>query len=298
MNRYNIELFADQLLQCGEGPLWDSKQKRLFWTESGGTEIFCANENDSHINIFSRGVHAASLTLHQKGGLMLCGRDGFYHLSNEGTLRMVCDVCGGLAVKNINDIIADPLGRVFGGQDVFRENEEYKTGYLFRVDISGQTKIVEDGLHLSNGMGFSPAVDKFYLVDSIPRNIYEYDYDILTGEISNKRILVTLDRDDGLPDGMTVDAEGFIWVARWFGNGLSRFDPDGMLERKIKIPAAQTSSLTFGGKDFNEIFVTSAAVQWETSLAPQHHNFAIPRGGAVYRIVQDIQGRPEYQARV
>jgi sugar lactone lactonase YvrE len=147
-------------------------------------------------------------------------------------------------------------------------------------------------------MGFSPSLNKFYLVDSIPRNIYEYDYDIHTGDISNKKVLITLDRDDGLPDGMTVDAEGFIWVARWFGNGLSRYDPDGKLEREIEIPAAQVSSLTFGGNDYNEIFVTSAAVQWKTSLAPQHHNFSSHRGGGIYRIIQDIPGKPEYQARV
>lgn len=295
MNKCNIELFADQSLKCGEGPVWDPGAECLFWTDSGGDQIFYGTEHDSHSREFSKGVHAASLTLHVQGGLMLCGREGFYHLSNEGELRMVCNVCDDVAVTNINDIIADPLGRVFGGQEVFSQNEEYKTGYLFRVDTNSQAKIVEEGLHISNGMGFNPSLDKFYLVDTIPRNIYEYDYDIRTGDISNRKVLITLDRDDGLPDGMTVDAEGFIWVARWFGSGLSRYDPDGKLERKIKIPAAQTSSLTFGGKEYNEIFVTSAAVQWETSLAPQHDNFA---SLAVYRIVQDIQGKPEYQARV
>ena len=97
---------------------------------------------------------------------------------------------------------------------------------------------------------------------------------------------------------MTVDAEGFIWVARWFGNGLSRYDPDGKLERKIELPIAQPSSITFGGKDYNEIFITSAAAYWETSLAPAQHDFSSPRGGAVYRLIQDIQGVPEFKARV
>src|SRR5690606_28096847 len=99
----------------------------------------------------------------------------------------------------------------------FREDGNYSPGYLFRLDPDGSCHIVEEGLHLANGMGFSPELDRFYLVDSIPRTIYEYGYNKETGVLSNRRTLVTLDRNEGLPDGLTVDSEGFIWVARWFG---------------------------------------------------------------------------------
>ena len=298
MNKYHIRLLADQSLQCGEGPLWDGPAKRIFWTDSSGDEIFYSDSNHSPFQLYSKGIHAASLALHREGGLMLCGKEGFYHLSGEGKLRMVSDNCEGIAVNHINDIIADPMGRVFGGQEVFSEDHEYQPGYLFRVDAHRQVKIVEEGLHLSNGMGFSPSADRFYLTDTIARHIYEYDYDLATGDISNKKILITLSQDDGLPDGLSIDAEGFIWVARWFGNGLSRYDPDGKLERKIELPVAQVSSLTFGGADYNEIFVTTAAVNWKSTLAPKGHDFLTPRGGGVYQIVQDIQGKPSFCAEV
>ncbi len=293
----DIELFANQSLLCGEGPVWDNDAQRLYWTDSAGDEIFYADEPNKP-NLFSKGIHAASLTLHEKGGLMLCGKRGFCHLSENGALKVVCNECEGIAVTHINDIIADPVGRVFGGQEAFRENNYYDTGFLFRIETNGKTAIVEEGLHLSNGMGFSPQADKFYLTDSILYQIYSYDYRFETGNIDNKKVLITLDKEDGLPDGLTVDAEGFIWVARWLGYGISRYDPDGKLERKIKLPIAQPSSITFGGKDYNEIFITSAAAHWETSLAPSKHDFSLPRGGGVYRLIQDVQGVPEFKARV
>jgi sugar lactone lactonase YvrE len=293
-----VELFADQSLSCGEGPVWDPDSGSIYWTDSGGEAIYRSAENSPGFELYAEGIHAASLTLHFAGGLMICGKNGFYQLTDNGDLRMVSDACGNIPPKNVNDIIADPAGRIFGGQEMFRESEAYNPGYLFRVSQGGETSIVDEGLHLSNGMGFSPALDKFYLVDTIPGNIYVYDYHLQTGDITNKKILVHLNRNEGLPDGMTVDADGFIWVARWFGNGLSRYDPDGKIERKINLPASQTSSVTFGGKDYNEIFITTAAGLWETPLAPDNHQFSSHRGGGVYRIVQDILGKPEYKANV
>ena len=196
----DIELFANQNLQCGEGPMWDSDAQRLYWTDSAGNEIFYAHEPNQP-NLFSKGIHAASLTLHETGGLMLCGKEGFYRLSEKGNLKIVCNECEGIAVTHINDIIADPIGRVFGGQEAFRDNNYYDTGFLFRIETNGRAAVVEEGLHLSNGMGFSPQADKFYLADTILYQIYAYDYRFETGSIANRKVLITLNKEDGLPDG-------------------------------------------------------------------------------------------------
>jgi sugar lactone lactonase YvrE len=292
-----ITELADQSLECGEGPVWDPHRRRLFWTDSGGTTVFSLTEGANEPVIVNKGLHVASLTLHANGGLMLCGAGGFHHLGPDGEIRIVADTCEGRALEHINDIIADPIGRVFGGQEKFHDDQPYEPGFLYRVGLSGDVSIVEEGLHIANGMGFSPDLSTFYLVDTIPRHIYAYDYHLADGSIANRRVLITLGREEGLPDGMTVDREGFLWVARWFGNGISRYDPDGKLERKIDLPAAQTSSLTFGGKDMNEIFVTSAATFWQSDMAPEGHDFQSLRGGSVYKIVHDIVGLPEYQAR-
>jgi sugar lactone lactonase YvrE len=297
-NSHIVQLLVDQQLYCGEGPIWDPDCDCLYWTDCGGESIYAKTFVSTQISKVLSGHHAASLALHASGGLVFAGRDGFFHWKPEEGIRLVANQCDQIKVHQINDIIADPAGRIFGGQEVFRENEDYETGYLFRVDTDGSCSVVEEGLHLSNGMGFSPACDRFYLIDSILRVVYAYDYKASTGQISSRKPLIKFSMPDGLPDGMTVDSEGYIWVAQWFGGAISRYDPDGTRERTIRIPAAQVSSLTFGGEHYKDIFSTSAAFYWETPLAPSDHDFSTNRGGGIYRITQDIKGKPEFKARV
>lgn len=298
MKNLSIEVFAEQALLCGEGPVWDEATGSLFWTDCLGDEIYHSSATEKKWVVLSKGIKAASLTLHVNGGLLCCGANGFFRLDKNGTVHLLNNKTGDIKATLVNDIIADPVGRVFGGQESFSDDTPDKTGFLFRMDIDGSINIVEDGLHLSNGMGFSPDCTKFYLVDTIPGKIYQYDFNVLTGNISTKKLFVTIPKSEGLPDGMTVDAAGFLWVARWFGYGLSRYDPDGKLERTITLPAAQISSLTFGGKDYNQLYITSAAMHWETSLAPDFHNYKTYRGGKVYRVIQDIQGKAEFKASI
>lgn len=291
-------LYCKQSLKCGEGPVWDSRTAQLYWTDSLGQEIYCLSPEAPGYALYNKGRHAASLTMHHDGGLMCCGSDGFFHISTNGVIREFNRDVGQVAVDHLNDIIADPAGRVFSGQETYKEQEEYEPGYLFRLDPGGEISIVDEGLHLANGMGFSPQADRFYLADTVQRCIYSYDYSVQSGAISNKKIFVRIPKEEGLPDGLAVDAEGFIWVARWFGNGLSRYDPDGVLERKVYVPAAQTSSLTFGGEAMDQIFITSAAVNWTSVLAPHQHNYSSHRGGELYRLLHDIQGKPVFPALV
>ncbi|MBA4166764.1 MAG: SMP-30/gluconolactonase/LRE family protein [Chitinophagaceae bacterium] len=291
-------MINDHLLAVGEGPVWEPFTRKLYWTDSGGTCMYQYDPKTGKSVVFPAGNHVACCTLHANGGLMLGGRNGFYRLSFKGEIQLAEPRSNEPVPTLVNDIIADPLGRVFGGQECFTEQQIYEPGVLYRIDTNGSISIVEEGLHISNGMGFSPDLRTFYLVDTIPRKVYAYDYNISTGNISNRRILISLTQDDGLPDGMTVDSEGFLWIAKWFDSSISRFDPDGKLERTLALPVAQPTSLCFGGADFNEIFITTASLNWVTPAAPGLHNYSTPRGGGLYRIRQDIIGKPEFQARV
>ncbi len=294
-----IQLLVNQALECGEGPVYEPASGRLFWTDSGTEALFCYDEHTGQWEAFSAGTPTAALALHAEGGLVLAGRDGFFHRQPDGSLRSIAtETADGQPIRMVNEVITDPVGRLFGGQEAYREDAPYQPGFLYRVDLDGKTTVVEEGLHNSNGMGFSPDQSRFYLIDSIPGLIYEYEYAVETGTIRNRRVLVRVDRNDGLPDGMTVDAAGFLWVARWFGGGLTRYDPDGKPERTIALPVAQPTSVAFGGPDWTDLYVTSAAARWESPLAPQGHDYCQPRGGNLYRIKGDIGGRPEFLARV
>ena len=296
---YQLDLIADQSLECGEGPVWDAGSQTLYWCDSGTEHLFSHDPATNRVQLLSAGTPTAALALHADDGMVLAGRNGFFHRQLNGTLRPIATkTVDGESITMVNEVIADPAGRLFGGQERYREDAPYQPGVLYRADLSGSASIVEEGLHNSNGMGFSPDQTRFYLIDSIPGLVYEYDYSVKMGEIKNRRTFIKIDRQDGLPDGMAVDVEGFLWVARWFGGGLTRYDPDGKPERILPLPVAQPTSVAFGGPDLTDIFVTSAAARWESPLAPAGHDYSIRRGGSLYRIRQDIAGRPDFLARV
>lgn len=294
-----VETLSSQQLLCGEGPVWDSNREVLYWTEALGDSIYSYNQKKDETDLHYQGLTAASLALHENGGLVATGKDGFSLLSPDKSIRVFDNVVDNIHVSHLNDIIADPMGRVFGGQEAFVENKVYEPGYLFRLDNNGEIKIVADGLHLANGMGFSPDGRTFYLVDTIPGIIYRFDYNAATGDISNKKVLVKFDKSHGIPDGMTVDKEGFIWVAMFFGGKVIRLNPDGDIAYEIRLPYMQPTSVTFGGKNLNKLFITTAGLEWRTATyAPEGHNYELPKGGSVLVIDTDFEGREEFSAKV
>lgn len=168
----------------------------------------------------------------------------------------------------MRDCIADARGRVISGSQFFNPHGPYELGKLFLFDTDGSTRILDEGLHLSNGLAWSPAGDTLYLADSIARRIYGYAYDLDSGFVSNRKTLIQLVIEEGMPDGLTTDAEGFLWSAQWYGGCVVRYDPDGKEERRIHLPAKQTSSIAFGGADLTDLFVTSAAIPNRGQLHP------------------------------
>ena len=200
---------------------------------------------------------------------------------------------------NMNDCIADPAGGLFTGSWFYDPNRsDYPLGCLIRVDPNGSARIVDDGIHLSNGLGFSPDLRTLYFADSVARVIFAYDYDVQTGNIRNRREFVRVPRSSGLPDGLTVDAEGYVWCAHWFGGCVVRYDPDGAIERTITVPAKQTSSVAFGGPDLTDIFITSAALSDSLPLAPLGYSDSGYVGGSLFHVNLGIRGREEYRARI
>jgi sugar lactone lactonase YvrE len=142
----------------------------------------------------------------------------------------------------------------------------------------------------SNGMGFTPDRRQMYFTDTREREIYRFDYERATGEISNRRVFVRVPPGEGGPDGMTVDAEGYVWSARWGGGCLVRYSPDGEEERRITFPARKVSSLIFGGPDYTDIYVTTAGGQNKEEEGEG--------AGALFHINLGIRGLPEFRSRI
>jgi sugar lactone lactonase YvrE len=164
-------------------------------------------------------------------------------------------------------------------------------GRLFRLDPGGSVHRMETGLTISNGLGWSPDQRFFYLTDTLRRRIYRYEYDPASGEIANRQDWVRVPEapGEGLPDGLAVDREGFIWSARWDGWKLVRYDPDGRLEREVRVPVARPTSCAFGGPGLGDLYVTSA---WsgldETTRRSQ------PWAGDILRLQAGFSGREPF----
>jgi sugar lactone lactonase YvrE len=127
---------------------------------------------------------------------------------------------------------------------------------MHRFDAGGSTSLLTEDIAVNNGPCFSPDGTIFYCGDSWSRHIWEFDYDITTGDVSGKRLFATIDDGLAIPDGATVDAEGFVWVATFEGGEIRRYAPDGTLDRSIPMPV-QPTSVMFGGPDFDVLFVTT-----------------------------------------
>ena len=171
---------------------------------------------------------------------------------------------------------------------------------MYRVDTDGTITELMDGFGVPNGMGFTPDRKQMYFTDSIARRIYHFDYDRAIGSLSGRRTFVEIPQSEGVPDGLTVDAEGFVWSAIWFGGRVKRFAPDGTLEREIRFPVRQTSAVVFGGRDLDTLYVTTAAGDGADSLKPQGYDVnAAPRGGGLYAVrLKNIRGVPLFRSQV
>jgi D-xylonolactonase len=196
----------------------------------------------------------------------------------------------------VNDCVADARGRLLTGSYFYNPAAEYELGKLIRVDTNGHASVLDEGIHLANGLGFSPDGKTLYFADTVARRIYAYDYDLTTGSVRNRRLLVQVPKEEGLPDGLAVDAAGFIWSLSGKAR-IVRYDLEGS-ERRVQMPAKH-SSLAFGGPELTDIFVTSAGQSeimpiMPPGYDPHNGNF----GGPLYCLNLGIPGLHSNQADI
>ncbi len=293
-----LSVIADYGDLCGEGPVWDADSGYLYWTDIDGRRFFRYHQATKQHEIVKQGLEIAGYALNQSGGFVIANSGGIWLWDGIDNLSLIADKAGDARLQ-MNDAIADPEGRLFAGSNFFDAEKAYELGKLVRVDRDGSVHVADDGFQLPNGLAFSPSGTVMYLTDSAARRIYAYDYDRRSGAVRNRRILVQVPGDEGVPDGLTVDAEGFLWSAQWYGSCIVRYDPDGKVERRIATPAKQTSSVAFGGADLTDIFVTSASKSWPSPLMPRSYDpVAGNFGGQLYLMNLGIQGRQEHKANI
>jgi len=286
-----VECVVDIECQVGENPLWHPELKSLFFVDIPVGKIYAYTPATHEYVLFSQGPVTGGMTLQDNGSLLLFQDGRISVLTMDGHQQ---EVAAGLFSANdrFNDVIADPEGRVFAG--IMGRN-----GRLVRIDVDGRITELFDGVGLPNGMDFTPDCRHMYFIDSNIRQIYRFEYDRGRGTLSDKKVFVTIPADLGLPDGMAVDGNGFVWIAIWFGGCIRRFAPDGSLDCEVRLPVKQGSSLAFGGSQLDHVYVTSAASTDGDAWRPALCDINAPRGGGLYRFqIDGVRGRPAFRSRL
>ena len=282
------ELIADYRCVTGEGPLWHPMESRLYWADIPEGRLFRYNPYTRvHEEVYDGRV-VGGYTIQTDGSLLLFMDRGSVAVLRGGDLDFIIEELPDETDNRFNDVIADPAGRVFCGT---MPAPDGRPATLYRMDTDGSISPALEGLGLCNGMGFTSDLSAMYFTDSLAHRIYIFDYDIRTGDITNRRTFVQTPEDDGtVPDGMTVDAEDHVWSARWDGSALYRFAPDGSQVARIDFPAKKVSSVIFGGRDLTDMYVTTAGGDDKPNEGAG--------AGALFRLNLGVRGKPEFLSRV
>ena len=293
-----VEVVADAGSLCGEGPFWDEREQALYWTDITGCKLFRYLWQERRHELLSDNFEVSGFCRQQDGGYVVTNSRGIWLWSPGKAAHLLAKEVDGQECV-MNDCSADPVGRVYGGSCHLDAEGRSAPSFLFRVDTDGSVTIADEGICFSNGVAISDRNNTLYFADTVARCIYAYDWRRSDGALSNRRVFARVDRSEGVPDGLAIDAEGFVWCAQWFGGCVTRFDPDGKPERCIAIPAAQSSSVCFGGPDLDEIYVTSAAKSNAEVLAPEGYDPArVFLGGPLYRVKLGIRGQLKYRSNI
>ncbi|QGQ94294.1 SMP-30/gluconolactonase/LRE family protein [Paenibacillus psychroresistens] len=295
----NYEIIADFTYLCGESPIWDEVKQQFWWTDMLTGKLYVYEPQSGSVKQAAEGPNVSGFTMNKRGGLVCATHQGLYLWDEFNGFQLIADQFEGNRLRS-NDATADAAGRfLFGTTFYGPDSAEYPLGKLYKVEKDGSISILDEDIHLSNGLGFSPDNKTLYYTDTVLRVIYAYDYDLQQGTVSNRRVFVQVPEHEGIPDGLTVDAEGFVWSAQWYGGCLVRYNPQGQVDQVLQVPAKQTSSVIFGGADLTDIYVTTAGLSVTLPVAPQGYDFhAADIGGPVYRYNLGIKGKPEYAADI
>lgn len=259
--------------ELGEGPTWDAAAGLLLWIDILGSRLHTYDPATGHRTVRRTEQHIGAVKPRAGGGLVLNLRDGIGLLDPDGSFRWLHHepVPG----RRANDAAVAPDGTLWAG--TMRYDEAPGGGTLSRVTGEGTVDVVLDDVAVSNGTGWSPDGRLMYYVDSPTRRVDVFDH--ADGRISGRRTLAGIEESAGFPDGLTVDAEGCVWVALWQGSAVRRYRPDGRLDRVVELPVPLVTACAFGGPDLTDLYITTARVGLTEPPALAGSLFVVPGAG-------------------
>ena len=290
-----LEIVADEQNRCGESPCWDAAAGRLLWVDNATGDLFAYDPATHATARLAAGIPVNAVAVNHDGRFVIAGAEGIVLLNGAGQREPVIAEHDGEQLV-FNDITVGPGAAVYGGTFYWGADGMERHGRLLMIQGDGSATLLDDGIELSNGLGFCPDGHTLYFTDTIARTIHRYDVDPATGLVADRRLFVAVPTTEGLPDGLAVDTQGFVWAAQWYAGEVVRYDPDGRVERRLAVPAQQVSSVAFGGPDLADLYITSAGEYWPSDHQPPAFDPAGPMGGPLYRCRPGIHGQAPRRA--
>lgn len=288
--RTTPELVVDARAALGEGPCWHAPSGKLYWVDIEGRTLHVHDPAGEPDLVYEMGLRVGAAVPRASGGLVLATEHGFQAFDLQSrVLTPLADPEGHLPDNRFNDGKCDPRGRFWAGTMSLVRRPRAASLYVLETD--GSVRRVLDGVTTSNGLGWSLDHRTMYYIDTPTLEVAAFDYDEEQGTIAGRRAVVRFPEGVGRPDGMTVDAEGMLWVAHWAGGRVSRWDPrDGRMLDEVRMPATNTSCCVFGGPKLDRLYLTTARHKLdEATLARE------PHAGSLFVIEPGVCGLPSFE---
>ena len=283
----DVTMVADYACHTGEGPLWHASSGLLYWLDIPPGKVYRYDPaTGEHALAVQRDEPVGALTIEADAALLLWQAEGRVFRWDGHNADAVLPGLSRHAGHRFNDAIADPEGRVFAGM---MDGRRHSNDVLYRFDPGGAMTLIAEGVGRTNGLGFSPDLAWLYYADTHRGTIGRFCYDRLTGLVEDRRTLMTLD-GPGRPDGLTVDAEGDLWIAMWGGGCVLRCTPQGRVVARIDVPTPNVSCVAFGGPDLDQLYITTAGGHEKEKLGRE--------AGALFMTTPGVHGRAEFRSRL
>ena len=272
----------------GEGALWNLQTQQLYWVDIEGRVLHIFDPATGHDTSFPTQERVGTVVPTRDGNALVALQTGIHRLdTTTGQLTLLTNPLTEPSLR-FNDGKCDPAGRFWVG--TFDLLERPHAGTFYRFDPNGSLHVMLRHITNSNGLAWSLDRTTMYYIDTPTLAVQAFDYDQATGSIANPRVVIRFPAGAGWPDGMTLDAEGKLWVALWGGGTVRRYDPDtGALLQAIEVAAPNTSSCAFGGPELKTLFVTTA----RGGLTPEQLQ-QFPLSGNLFAVEPGVQGVPAY----
>ena len=284
----DVECLVPCTNEIGEGPVWRPEEQALYWVDCPARKLQRYDLATGAVKEWTLSRMPGSLTFRRdKPGILMASRNGLSTIDLDTGEEVAIEVqpLVNFAEERFNDGKCDRAGRFWTG--TIDRLGHRPVGSLYRIDPDLSIRKMDSGIISSNGISWSLDNKTMYYCDSRAA-LYAYDYDIATGEIANRRIHIDLLAQGRHPDGCTVDAEGFLWIAEPDSSCVRRYDPEGKLEREVVLPVTKPASCTFGGPNYETLFITTLRIRMDAAeLAAQ------PLAGALFATHPGVCGLPE-----